>query len=149
MVKVPVQRKERRHKTDLLWAGLCILAALASGSGARDAVGEQWEGGTVEPALVVQPPVATKPLPPRDCWRCCGPAACEPCRHHHGGFLYYGTYPWDDDPVNEFSDCPNGDCGHLGVGQSLLWIRLHQWSADLRAWHGRQPGRIGSYQHQR
>lgn len=66
-----------------------------------------------------------KALPPRDCWTCLGPPAPQPCLHTHSGYLYYGTYPWDDDPVNGFDDCPNGDCGYCGAGLTFAWIWLH------------------------
>lgn len=65
-------------------------------------------------------------LPPRDCLSCSGPAACAPCLGTHRGFLYYGTYPWDDDPANGFDDCPGGRCGYPGAALSLSWIRKHQ-----------------------
>ena len=41
----------------------------------------------------------------------------------HRGFLYYGTYAWDDDPVNGFDDCPHGQCGYKGAAHALNWIR--------------------------
>jgi len=67
-----------------------------------------------------------KTLPPQDCWKCPGPRACGPSTPHHTGFLYYGTNPWDDDPINPLNDCPGGDCGHCGARLSLSWIRWHQ-----------------------
>lgn len=65
-------------------------------------------------------------MPPRQCLRCNGPAAAAPCFDTHRGFLYYRTYPWDDDPHNGFEDCPGGNCGYLGAKLSLWWIDKHQ-----------------------
>lgn len=62
-------------------------------------------------------------LPSRDCWTCGGPAPPRPCLQTHRGFLYFGTYPWDDDPCNGFCDCPGGDCGECSARLSLGWIR--------------------------
>ena len=69
---------------------------------------------------------ARKVLPPLDCYHSVGPAPCVPFDSHHHGFLFYGTYPWDDDCVNGFDDCVHGDCGHVAASLSRAWIRLHR-----------------------
>ena len=100
------------------------------------------------PAMAAEPVApaplpGTKPLPPVDCWRCPGPAVCPPCNGHHAEFLYYGTYPWDDDPVNGFNDCPGGRCGFVGAAISRAWIRIHDCGAG---WFQRQePAPCGMY----
>ena len=73
-----------------------------------------------------------KAMPPRQCLPCGGPAAAAPCFDTHRGFLYYGTYPWDDDPYNEFDDCPGGRCGYPGAMLSLWWIKKHQTTRHHR-----------------
>lgn len=71
------------------------------------------------------PELPRKILPPRACFTCPGPTACPPRLRTHSGFLYYNTYAIDDDPFNEFGDCPGGDCGYGGAALSLWWIGLH------------------------
>lgn len=67
-----------------------------------------------------------KPLPPQSCTYCTGPRPCVPCDAPGGVFLYYGTYPWDDDCHNGFDDCPHGNCGYLAVRISHAWIAHKQ-----------------------
>lgn len=69
---------------------------------------------------------ARKALPPLDCLQCPGPAPLAPCAPHHPGFLFYGTYPWDDDCMNGFRHCPHGDCGHAAATLSRAWMHLHE-----------------------
>jgi hypothetical protein len=71
-------------------------------------------------------------LPPRDCLHCWGPMAGPPpvCCHHR--FVYYGTSPLGDDPVNGFNDCPKGTCGCHAVNLSLRWISIRERCAMSR-----------------
>ena len=94
--------------------------------------------------LTAQPCVA-KPLPPLDCWRCGGPGVCPPCNGKHAEFLYYGTYPWDDDPVNGFNDCPGGRCGYVGAALSRAWIRWREHWASKG--HRQEPPPCQVYGH--
>lgn len=67
-----------------------------------------------------------KALPPIDCLKCTGPAACAPRNCCVKGFLYYGTYPWDDDCKNGFDECCNGECACNAVSRSLAWIKKRE-----------------------
>ena len=104
---------------------LCAaLYAVACLGGAR--AGHAVDADTVEalPERQLTPPPRLA-LPPRQCLDCPGPCAPAPCFDTHRGYLYYGTHPWDDDPVNAFNDCPGGRCGYPGALLSLHWIRAH------------------------
>jgi hypothetical protein len=68
-----------------------------------------------------------KELPPRDCLRCFGPAACPPRNSCSHGFLYYGSPPCNNGFLNSFCKCGSGNCGNLGVTLSTAWIQLHNW----------------------
>jgi hypothetical protein len=135
-----VERPGRIYLALVLAVCAIAVARTERGANADDGLPSALSSSTPAP---VQP----KPLPPRDCWRCPGPAACGPCRPHHPGFLYYETWPWDDDPVNGFNDCPGGDCGWVGTHLTLGWIHLHQWLPNPLRLHCRQPGDTASYQH--
>lgn len=118
-----------------------MLCALGWGGSLSVAHGDEDHAEAVvalpRKALPVPPRMA---LPERDCMTCPGPPASEPCFHTHRGFLYYGTYPWDDDPVNGFDDCPRGQCGYPGAALSLGWIRMHE-AKGRNARHGHRPTR--------
>ena len=131
---------ESSARQGLFYAAVCV-AVLVFGA----AVGRADDADPVE-ALPEQylPVPARQALPPRDCLRCGGPFAAAPCFDTHRGYLYYGTYPWDDDPANRFNDCPGGQCGYPGAMLSLRWIRAHQqWSAgphpSRHVLHGPRP----------
>lgn len=100
------------------------------------------EGGPMP--VVAESPFAVggadrKALPPVDCLGCPGPVPCVPCDGHRPGFLYYGTCAADDDCMNDFYDCPGGDCGHCAVGLSKAWIHLHQHCRRLSSWFCGDP----------
>lgn len=124
----------RTHFIALLVAAIAVTG-LASVAAAQDDAPEVLRAPSSK-ALHLPP---TKPLPPRDCWHCPGPASCPPCATKRPSFLYYGTYPWDDDPVNGFNDCPRGDCGHVGVHRALNWIRFQDQRPRLIADKGVAP----------
>lgn len=106
----------------LIYAAIC--AATLVGSVALDRAEAADPVDALPERFLSSPP--RQALPPRDCLRCDGPCAPSPCLDTHRGYLYYGTFPWDDDPVNEFNDCPGGRCGYPGAMLSLYWIRAHQ-----------------------
>ncbi|MBW3598023.1 MAG: hypothetical protein KY475_12190 [Planctomycetes bacterium] len=76
-------------------------------------------------AVLARPPYAV--LPPLDCLHCYGPAPSKYCFPGFGprGYLYYGTYPYNDDWFNGFRDCPGGACGNPGAILGLGWIQAH------------------------
>ncbi|QDU92863.1 hypothetical protein [Lignipirellula cremea] len=118
-----------------LLALLAVATATAAGQELREVL-PAIRGTAPEDSQFAYPPaddavfgaghLARKPLPPRDCWRCFGPAPCAPCDTNHGRFLYYGTYALDDDPKNSMHDCPSGNCGAFAAGITRAWIRLQE-----------------------
>ncbi|WP_164104492.1 hypothetical protein [Candidatus Laterigemmans baculatus] len=114
-------------------SGVLRLALVAAALGGLPAVASADETDPVAalPAEYLPPP-PQKMLPPRDCLQCPGPAPGAPCFDTHRGFLYYGSYPWDDDPANGFDDCPGGRCGRPGAALSLWWIGIHNAKAGAR-----------------
>ncbi|GEM_PF-4811787 len=121
------------RRLNILFYVLLVLTGLAGGAPAASAQTADAEPEAAANVVAALPPTtlplpAQKPLPPRDGLSCSGPPACAPCFATHRGFLYYNTYPWDDDPVNGFNDCPSGECGSACAMLSLAWIRHHQKS---------------------
>lgn len=106
----------------LLYAAICGATLVGSVAIIRAEAADPVE--SLPGRFLSAPP--RQPLPSRDCLRCDGPCAPSPCFDTHRGYLYYGTFPWDDDPANEFNDCPGGRCGYPGAMLSLHWIRGHQ-----------------------
>ncbi|WP_164104323.1 hypothetical protein [Candidatus Laterigemmans baculatus] len=109
--------------------GAAIVAAALGGLPAVASADEPDLTDVTDPVAALPaeylPPPPPKMLPPRDCLQCPGPAPAAPCFATHRGFLYYGSYPWDDDPANGFDDCPGGRCGRPGAALSLWWIGIH------------------------
>ncbi|WP_164103566.1 hypothetical protein [Candidatus Laterigemmans baculatus] len=111
-----------RFKATRLFGAILVGAAL--GGVPTGASADETDSVAALPAEHLPPP-PQKMLPPRDCLLCPGPAPAAPCFATHRGFLYYGSYPWDDDPANGFDDCPGGRCGRPGAAVSLWWIGIH------------------------
>lgn len=103
-----------------IFMGIAILLG-----GSSWALGDDLESLTADPQAETHVVIATKPLPVMDCWRCLGPRPCAPC-YPTGGFLYYETNPWDDDPLGRMHACPHGDCGSVATAMSLHWIRCQE-----------------------
>lgn len=106
-------------------AALILVGKSHAQSPPRRVEGPQ-EGQTAsQGGYLPRPPQAE--LPPLNCWGCKGPPPMNYCLPGCGrrGFLYYGTYPYDDDWFNGFDDCPYGSCGNPGAAIGLGWIQLH------------------------
>lgn len=101
-----------------------LLGVLVLVAGSQASHGDDLDSLSTDPTHSSRE-IATKPLPGLDCYRCRGPRPCAPCRPA-GGFLYYGTNPWDDDPLHRLDTCPGGHCGHVATSLSLHWIRLQE-----------------------
>ena len=109
----------------VLSVALGVASCLAATKGpAQETRAEKGEAGS-DAAILARPPQAA--LPPLNCWRCFGPPPSNYCLPGFGarGYLYYGTYPYDDDWFNGFDDCPGGACGNAGAALGLGWIQLH------------------------
>lgn len=87
---------------------------------------ESIPSGAIEHYPFATGSAVRKNLPSADCTYCPGPSPCVPCNAIGGGFLYYRTYPWDDDCLTGFDDCPHGECGQLAVSMSRAWIEHHK-----------------------
>lgn len=119
--------KPRTRRIERLIVGSWILSSIFSDVG----LGQELVPESVRATAVSSTPFAVsgsarKALPSLDCTYCTGPAPCVPCDSHLRGFLYYGTYPGDDDCMNKLDDCPCGNCGSLAESLSRAWINWHQ-----------------------
>lgn len=127
----------------LLYVTSLGMLLSAFGFGQMPSVARANEAVTALPEKNLPAP-PRKPLPVRDCLTCPGPPASASRFRTHRALLYYGTYPWDDDPVNGFDGCPQGQRGYPGAALSLGWIRLHD-SRRKRAGHRHgSPGRCST-----
>ena len=81
------------------------------------------------PFALPSPDAALKP--PLEAACCTGPTPCVPQylygKHYSGGFLYYETFPYDDDWFNNFSGCcrdyPN--CAQTSTTLGRWWVNFH------------------------
>ena len=89
---------------------------------------ERLQAGT-GPFALPSPGVALKP--PLEAACCTGPTPCVSQylygKHYSGGFLYYGTSPYDDDWFNNFSGCCRDypGCAQTSTTLGRWWVNFH------------------------
>lgn len=104
---------------------VCVLPAFLASEAQAQEIPAREKQTASELAILARPP--RQILPPLECLHCYGPPPAKYCLPGNGprGYLYYGSYPYDDDWFNRFDDCPGGNCGHVGTALGLGWIQLH------------------------
>jgi len=132
--KVNIQQ-QRRGTFRLTAAFTALSVGLFSGTslGQDDVIVETLQTQRDTELIFAVGGPARKALPPLDCLRCWGPAACPPCEGHRPGFLYFGTCAAHDDPLNGFCDCSQSHCGHFAAGLSTAWIRFRS-CFNVKSW---------------